>query len=200
MGLCARWSSGHERHGPAHGFLQGDVYMGQMGGLKRGHLQDQGLFPGNLSDPLQVSKQTHIPRAQLPHRAQRLTLTFPHKKKFNTDLFFKITSTQWSAVGGELQQLRTPDAADPGADVPGRAAPGAGRGEERARRHVEAGVPAGHHAAVAAEEGRAPVGVQRRPPGQRLQPLVPCRPARHLEPDPLRLAPCIGDQQRVGRA
>ncbi|VAH62140.1 unnamed protein product [Triticum turgidum subsp. durum] len=52
MGLCARRGSRHERHGPAHGLLQGDVHMGQMGGLERGHLQDQGLLPGHLSDTL----------------------------------------------------------------------------------------------------------------------------------------------------
>ena len=99
-------------------------------------------------------------------------------------------------MGGEVEELCWADAADRRDGVSGRAAPGAGRGQERARRHVQAGVSARHHAAVAAPEGRAPVGVQRRPPGQRLQPLVPRRRARHLEPDFVRFSDCIGKGKR----
>lgn len=55
VGLCGRWRSGDEGHGPAHGLLQGNVYMGQVGRLQRRHLKNKGLFSGHFSDPLQVS-------------------------------------------------------------------------------------------------------------------------------------------------
>uniref|UniRef100_A0A804NG20 Uncharacterized protein n=1 Tax=Zea mays TaxID=4577 RepID=A0A804NG20_MAIZE len=125
VGLRPRRRAGDEGHGPAHGLLQGDVHMGQVGRLQRRHLQDQGLLPGHLADPLQRSR-----------------------------------------LGRGLAELRAADAAGPRAGVPRRPRPGAGR-----------------------RAGRPPLGLQRRPPGQRLQPLVPRRRAGHVEPDPLRVAP-----------
>uniref|UniRef100_A0A804NG18 Trichome birefringence-like N-terminal domain-containing protein n=1 Tax=Zea mays TaxID=4577 RepID=A0A804NG18_MAIZE len=56
VGLRPRRRAGDEGHGPAHGLLQGDVHMGQVGRLQRRHLQDQGLLPGHLADPLQRSR------------------------------------------------------------------------------------------------------------------------------------------------
>lgn len=95
-------------------------------------------------------------------------------------------------MGRGLEELRAADAADRRVVVPGGSRPGAGRGEGGAGRHVQAGVPARRDAAVAAKAGRPPVRLQRRPPGQRLQPLVPRRRARHMEPDTLRVARRIG--------
>lgn len=174
VGLRPRRRAGDEGHGPAHGLLQGDVHMGQVGRLQRRHLQDQGLLPGNLADPLQVSIPTKAHNIRRPNIQLKKTSFSP---------------LQRSRLGRGLAELRAADAAGRRAGVPRRPRPGAGRRAGRAGRHVQAGVPARRHAAVAAQAGRPPLGLQRRPPGQRLQPLVPRRRAGHVEPDPLRVAP-----------
>uniref|UniRef100_A0A0A9G563 Uncharacterized protein n=1 Tax=Arundo donax TaxID=35708 RepID=A0A0A9G563_ARUDO len=70
--------------------------------------------------------------------------------------------------------------------VPRRADPAAGESEERPGGHGEAGVPAGLHLPVAAEEGRAPHQVQRRHLRRGLHPLVHRRTPGHLERPVLR--------------
>jgi hypothetical protein len=100
-----------------------------------------------------------------------------------------LSPLQRSRLGRGLAELRAADAAGRRAGVPRRPRPGAGRRAGRAGRHVQAGVPARRHAAFAAQAGRPPLGLQRRTPGQRLQPLVPRRRAGHVEPDPLRVSP-----------
>ena len=95
--------------------------MGQVGRLQRRHLQDQGLLPGNLADPLQVSIPTKAHNIRRPNIQLKKTSFSP---------------LQRSRLGRGLAELRAADAAGRRAGVPRRPRPGAGRRAGRAGRHA----------------------------------------------------------------
>lgn len=102
----------------------------------------------------------------------------------NYKLYLTCIGIQWYGVervvyGSNVQRR---DRTDQWVGVPGAGAAGGGGGEASAEKHEHGGAAVGRHHSLGVAERRPPVGLRdRREQGERLQPLVPRRRARHLE-------------------